>query len=293
MIDIIDNLKESAIQIYDILKKADPNVISKSSNTINSSGDNVQTIDLVANDILCEGLKNCNNIKEIVSEEEEDIIKVNNNGEYLVSLDPLDGSQNIEVNITCGIIFGIYRNYPIKNGRNIICSGYFLFSSSLQLIITYQEQPVQLFTYYNEKWRFDKNLIIPDKNKIYSINEGKQYEWNSKSVQIFVEILKRQNRSIRLAACFVTEVHRILQQGGIFLYPTDKKCPSGKLRLLYECFPMSFIVENAGGISLDTINNILDKEIPNKLHERSPIILGSKKDVELYKTIYNLFNLQV
>ena len=77
---------------------------------------------------------------------------------------------------------------------------------------------------YNEKWRFDKNLIIPDKNKIYSINEGKQYEWNSKSVQIFVEILKRQNRSIRLAACFVTEVHRILQQGGIFLYPTDKKC---------------------------------------------------------------------
>jgi len=166
---IIDNLKESAIQIYDILKKADPNVISKSSNTINSSGDNVQTIDLVANDILCEGLKNCNNIKEIVSEEEEDIIKVNNNGEYLVSLDPLDGSQNIEVNITCGIIFGIYGNYPIKNGRNIICSGYFLFSSSLQLIITYQEQPVQLFTYYNEKWRFDKNLIIPDKNKIYSI----------------------------------------------------------------------------------------------------------------------------
>jgi len=149
---IIDNLKESAIQIYDILKKADPNVISKSSNTKNSSGDNVQ---------------------------------------------------------------------------------------------------------------------------------------------IFVEILKRQNRSIRLAACFVTEVHRILQQGGIFLYPTDKKCPSGKLRLLYECFPMSFIIENAGGISLDTINNILDKEIPNKLHERSPIILGSKKDVELYKTIYNLFNLQV
>lgn len=257
------------------------------SGTRNAYQDEVQKIDEFSNNLLVETLLSTDQVFAVASEElEKPMYSKNKQGEYVVFFDPLDGSSNMDVNITIGTIFSIYHKSDslLQPGNKQIAAGYALYGSS-DMFVYSCGHGVNGFTLDPQVGSFllsHPHIKIPQKGTIYSTNEANYPHWD-KGLQEYVDNLKTQENpyKARYIASMVADVHRTLLKGGIFLYPADKKNPEGKLRLLYEVNPMSYVLQQAGGIAVSGDQNPLDI-IPTSFHQRASIVLGSPQDIESY-----------
>ncbi len=260
--------------------------------TNNIQGECQQKLDVIANIRFIRALKNGGECCAIISEEEEHMIYTQNDGaKYLVAKDPLDGSSNIDVNVSIGTIFSIYRRVTpvgsrptlddfMQGGRRQVAAGYILYGSSTMLVYT-TGHGVSGFTYdhsLGEYFLSHKQMNSPANGTIYSTNEGNLPNF-PETIRHYVETCRSRNYQARYIGSLVADFHRNLLKGGIYLYPATPKSPTGKLRLLYECFPLAFIAEQAGGRASDGFRDILDIE-PTSLHQRTPFYIGAREMVE-------------
>lgn len=264
----------------------------------NSTGDDQKKLDVIGDEIFINAMKGSGNVKVLVSEEQEDlIIFEGNSGNYAVCCDPIDGSSNLDAGVSVGTIFGVYKLYPgstgtikdvLRSGNDMVAAGYTMYGASAHLMLTTGSglNGFTLDTNLGEFILTHPNLKLSNQKKIYSVNEGNSYYW-SDEIKSYIASLKEPQSdnndkpySARYIGSMVADVHRTLLYGGIFGYPADSKSKTGKLRVLYECFPMALLIEQAGGLAVnDKGERILDL-IPKKIHERSGIWLGSKDEVE-------------
>lgn len=252
----------------------------------NAYHEDVQKLDEFSNQLLIDMLSQTGHVGSIASEELAEPIKVDKNGKYNIFFDPLDGSSNIDVNISVGTIFSIYHNHSslLQPGRKQIASGYIIYGSSVMFVYTYGNG-VNGFTLDPAIGTFllsHPNIKIPESKNIYSINEG-NFDLYHKSVRTYLNAIKHEEKpyKARYVGSMVADIHRTILKGGIFLYPEDAKQPHGKERLMFESNPLSFIVEQAGGIAVSNGKSPLDI-IPESIEQKIPIVLGSKKEVEKY-----------
>ena len=251
--------------------------------TENSSGDQVKKLDMLSHDVFVNALSRTGLVSMMVSEEAEEAIVLGDQG-YALVFDPLDGSSNIDCNISTGSIFGIYPDRNIGPGNQLIGAGYCMYGSSTQLVITLGNG-VQQYLLDPELGEFimtHENMCIPDSpKKIYSVNEANSKNWAPAMVQ-FVDHCKDNGYTQRYVGSMVSDVHRTILYGGMFSYPSDQKNPNGKLRLLYECNPMAMLITQAGGRA--TTDDGLDiMSLPSEsLHGRKSIVLGCQRDMDLY-----------
>jgi fructose-1,6-bisphosphatase I len=269
----------------------------------NVQGEQVMKLDDEANAALIAVLGRRSHVAAVASEELDEIEVLTNDSRarYLVVMDPLDGSSNIDVNISIGTIFGILRrtnpDKPVgpedflKPGVELAAAGYIMYGSSTVVVLTTGKgSGVHGFTYdptCGEFFLSHENIRIPEKGSTYSINEGNHGKWTDE-VKRWATWIKEDNKAEgrpyggRYVGTLVADAHRTLLKGGIFAYPSDKKSPEGKLRLLYEANPFSFIFEAAGGKASHGKGRILDIQ-PTKLHQRTPLVLGSPHDVTIFE----------
>ena len=255
----------------------------------NVQGEDQQKLDVVADIRFIRALKNGGEVCAVITEEENEIIYTDNDeGKYVVAIDPLDGSSNIDVNVSIGTIFSIYRrDTPVgsratledfmQGGRNQVAAGYILYGSSTILVYT-TGHGVSAFTYENSLGEFflsHNEINSPEDGSIYSVNEGNYNDFAS-GARGYIVNCRLKAYAGRYIGSLVADFHRNLLKGGIYLYPASKKHPKGKLRLLYECYPLAFIAEQAGAVSTDGLRNILDIS-PTELHQRTPFYVGAKK----------------
>jgi fructose-1,6-bisphosphatase I len=268
----------------------------------NLSGDSVQKLDIFAQDTICRAMSHNGHLCAMASEESEDIIPLpagSKKGKYVLMFDPLDGSSNIDVNASIGTIFSIHRKIS-KNGENgaiedclqkgsdQVAAGYFIYGSSTMMVYT-TGNGVHGFTLDPSLGEFllsHENIRTPARGKIYSINEGNMHAWDA-GTRRYIEYVKEDRKdrghpySLRYIGSLVADFHRNLLKGGIFLYPG----PKGKLRLLYEASPLAMVVEQAGGAATTGAQRILDVQ-PTTLHQKVPLIIGTREDVEEYSQFY-------
>ncbi|KAM9960547.1 hypothetical protein ACTFIW_009689 [Dictyostelium discoideum] len=273
----------------------------------NVHSEDVKKLDVIANDAFKMALKSTREVFCMVSEEEDSIIPVSQSqaGKYVVAFDPLDGSSNLDCNVSVGSIFSIWpkaskdHNYSnddvLRKGRDMTAAGYALYGSATMLVLTFG-QGVYGFTLDNHIGEFvltHVEMRIRTKGSIYSINEGNSVFWD-KATQEYVKAIKsgadgRAPYSSRYIGSMVSDIHRTLLYGGIFMYPGDTKSPNGKLRYLYEVAPLSFIMEQAAGKSTNGSSPCLDM-VPKSIHERVPVFMGSPACIEELLTFQKKFN---
>ena len=266
----------------------------------NVQGETQKMLDVISNDLLKDILIANPSVKGVGSEEEDYTIAGNKNGKYLVTFDPLDGSSNIDVNLSVGTIFSILeapeddrsgdqQEVFLQEGRKQVAAGYVLYGPSALLVMT-TGKGVNIFTLDQNVGEFvltKSGVQIPEDTAEFAINMSNQRFWEPEMKQYIDDCLKGEEGplgkryNMRWVASMVAEVHRILMRGGIFMYPYDNRDPSkaGKLRLMYEGNPMSMLVEQAGGLSSTGRMPIMDVE-PTDIHDRVPVVLGSKNEVE-------------
>ena len=270
--------------------------------TGNVQGEDQKKLDVIANNLLIEKLKTNLAVAGLASEEEETFVSCHENGGYLVLFDPLDGSSNIDVNISVGTILSILAKPQgalstesfLQAGRDQVASGYVLYGPQTQLVLTLKHG-VFVFTldHHNEFILTRENPQVPEQTKEFAINTSNQRHWYE-PVQRYVDELlagengpRGKNYNMRWVASMVAEIHRILMRGGVFLYPADKRDPAkpGKLRLMYEANPLLLILQQADGAGSNTKQDILDI-VPEGLHQRVSVVLGSKEEVEYINRLH-------
>lgn len=266
----------------------------------NIQGEDQQKLDVYANEVFIKNLVNREIVCGIASEEEDDFISIQGNNKknenkYVVLMDPLDGSSNIDVNVSVGTIFSIYRRITpvgtpvtiedfLQPGKNQVAAGYIVYGTSTMIVYStghgvngFTLNPA-IGTYYLSH----PNMQFPDKGYIYSVNEG-NYVHFPKGVKEYIKYCQEEKDdrpyTSRYIGSLVSDFHRNMIKGGIYFYPSTSKSPNGKLRLLYECNPMAFLAERAGGKASDGFNRILDIK-PTELHQRVPFFCGNKDMVE-------------
>lgn len=258
--------------------------------TQNQSGEEQQTLDVLANIRFTRALSKGGEVCALISEETESYVDLNNQGKYVIAIDPLDGSSNIDVNVSIGTIFSIYRRKtpvgkPIQDedilqkGSEQVAAGYILYGSSTMLVYT-TGHGVNGFTYettLGEYFLSHANLQMPPDGKIYSINEGASNGFSA-SVKGYIQFCKDNNYVARYIGSLVADFHRNMLKGGIYLYPATASNPAGKLRLMYECNALAFIAEQAGGKASDGKQRILEIK-PVDLHQKTPFFVGSRNMV--------------
>lgn len=268
----------------------------------NVQGEMQQKLDVIANEVLLEANEWGGHLAAMASEEMDSFYEIPHRypmGEYLLLFDPLDGSSNIDVNVSIGTIFSVLKKPSprdavseadfLQAGKQQVAAGYAVYGPQTTLVLSVGNG-VQCFTLDREAGSFvltQKNLMIPEDTQEFAINMSNQRHW-AKPVKRYIdeclagtEGVRGKNFNMRWVASMVADVHRILTRGGIFMYPWDQREPHkpGKLRLMYEANPMSFLVEQAGGMATNGQERILDIA-PHTLHQRVPVILGSKNEVE-------------
>jgi len=258
----------------------------------NVQGEEQQNLDVAANIRFSRALKKGGEVAAVISEEEEDIIDLNNpRAKYVVAIDPLDGSSNIDVNVSIGTIFSIYRRLSpqggpvqmedvLQPGKDQIAAGYILYGSSTMFVYT-TGKGVNGFTYeptLGEYILSHPGMEMPADGSIFSINEG-NYNSYPEYVKDYVQLCKERSYSARYIGSLVADFHRNLLKGGIYIYPSTSKSPNGKLRLMYECNCLAFIAEQAGGMATDGKQRVLDIK-PESLHQRVPFFVGSTEMVK-------------
>ena len=268
----------------------------------NVQGEEVMKLDVFANNTIVEVLRRSGHVAVMASEEVDDVIDVPPPyyaGRYALAFDPLDGSSNIDVNVSIGTIFSIHRRHGpdgepgtsedlLRKGSELAAAGYIIFGSSTMFVYT-TGHGVHGFTLDPSVGEFllsHEDIRIPEKCGTYSTNEGNSTKWTP-STRDFVEDLKSPESShggmkSRYIGSLVADFHRNLMKGGIFLYPADASTGKGKLRLLYEAAPLAFVAKHAGGYASTGHEAILDME-PNDLHQRVPLIIGNRAEVEAYE----------
>ncbi|NNF06109.1 MAG: class 1 fructose-bisphosphatase [Candidatus Eisenbacteria bacterium] len=272
--------------------------------TVNVQGEEVMKLDALADRIIYQALDHTGLLCVMASEEEEDVLHIPPEypcGKYVLNYDPLDGSSNIEANVSIGTIFSIHRRVTPGNGHGTevdcmqpgfkqVAAGYLVYGSSCMLVFT-TGQGVHGFTLDPSMGEFllsHEDIRIPGSGNIYSVNEGNRELW-SQGTKDYVDGLRdpgKRNGSgpykSRYIGSLVADFHRTLLYGGIFLYPSDTSSPQGKLRLLYEAAPLAFIVEQAGGMAVDGTSRRIMDILPDELHQRTPLVIGSRENVEDY-----------
>lgn len=274
---------------------------------INIQNERVQKLDLFANQVIIQRMRHVGQLWCMASEEDPDLIEIPAEypkGSYILVFDPLDGSSNIDVNVSIGTIFGVYRrpedsetnevllNDVLQPGMKQVAAGYFIYgSSTIMVYTTGQGTGVHGFTLFPSVGEFllsHENIRIPEQGKTYSVNEGNYAYWDERT-RALVDYFKTPDKETsrpytsRYVGSLVADFHRNLLKGGIFMYPADlkdPKKPTGKLRLMVEANPLAMVVEEAGGYASDGKGSILQIE-PTTLHQRVPLFIGSRKDVEL------------
>lgn len=269
--------------------------------TQNTSGDQQKKLDVLANDVMINALSYSNQASILCSEENDLPIYIDGSEDgYAVVFDPLDGSSNIDCNLSVGTIFGIYKKIPrtaqkpsvkdlLKPGHELIAAGYALYDAATMLVLS-TGLGVNAFTLDPNLGEFilsHQNIRIPKRGKIYSINEANSNEWD-KPTSEWISNFKTRGSSSRYVGAMAGDIHRTLLYGGVFAYPGDKKNPNGKLRLLYEGNPMSFLIEQAGGKSSTGSQRVLDVQ-PTSLHQRVPIFCGSSDDIADIEQLYKKY----
>lgn len=265
----------------------------------NVQGETQKKLDIIANNMLIEQLQQDNAVAALASEELDELLLANADGQYLVLFDPLDGSSNIDINMCVGTIFSILEKSPaqkkisqndfFQTGQQQVAAGYVLYGPSTMLALT-TGHGVQMFTFDPQSQRFIltvENAKIPADTQEFAINCSNQRHWEAPVQRYISELLagstgeRGKDFNMRWVACMVGDIHRILTRGGIFLYPYDLKEPkkAGRLRLMYEANPMSFLIEQAGGKASTGRMDIMNVK-PTDLHQRVPVILGAKNEVE-------------
>lgn len=265
----------------------------------NVQGETQQKLDIISNDILLEACGKESSLAAMASEEMETIYPAHESGKFLLLFDPLDGSSNIDVNVSIGTIFSILKKESsgktseqdfLQAGEKQIAAGYVVYGPQTTLVYTIGDG-VHMFTFDHETQEFlliKENIQIPPDTKEFAINMSNMRHWDTPVKRYVDECLagmegvRKKDFNMRWIASMVADVHRILCRGGVFMYPWDKRDPSkpGKLRLMYEANPMSFLIEQAGGASVSGKDRIMS--LPSeKLHQRVPVMLGSKNEIEL------------
>ncbi|PVH16061.1 uncharacterized protein CXQ87_003924 [Candidozyma duobushaemuli] len=269
------------------------------SGTANTTGDVQKKLDVIGDEIFINAMKSSGNVKVLVSEEQEDLIVFEGDGRYAVCTDPIDGSSNIDAGVSVGTIFGVYRlrddstgsiKDVLRKGTDMVAAGYTMYGASAHLMLT-TGRGVHGFTLDTQLGEFiltQPDLKIPPTRAIYSVNEGNSFYWPEYVQKYIAELkepqeeLKGKPYSARYIGSMVADIHRTLLYGGIFAYPADSKSKNGKLRVLYECFPMAMLMEQAGGSAVnDKGERILDI-LPKGIHDKSGIWLGSKGEVDRF-----------
>ncbi|MCW5907376.1 MAG: class 1 fructose-bisphosphatase [Chitinophagales bacterium] len=288
---VIISLAEGCKQIARLVSNAGLSGVTGTTGTTNVQGETVQKLDDLSNKILMDYLRASETCAGYLSEENEDIVTLNQSGKYTIAVDPLDGSSNIDVAAPIGTIFCINERLSsagnvtdadfLQQGTAAKAAGYFVYGSSTILVMS-TGNGVFGFTLNTDNYEFylsHSDVTTPASGKIYSINQGNAAKFDDK-VAAFLNycttVDKETSRpySLRYIGSMVGDLHRNLLKGGIFIYPANKGETKGKLRLLYECIPMAFVIENAGGTATNGKQRILELQ-PVELHERTAIFIGS------------------
>ena len=301
--DLLVSLTNTCATLSDEVAQGALIGILGSAGTGNVQGEVQQKLDVIANDLLIAGVQSCQSLAGIASEEIEDPLPVGKGvGDYLLLFDPLDGSSNIDVNVSIGTIFSILKkpnpNAPLTTadflqaGRTQVAAGYVVYGPQTTLAISVGEG-VDVFTLDSVSGEFlliKQGVQISESTREFAINMSNMRHWAPPVKRYVDECLagsggvRQKDFNMRWIASMVADVHRVLSRGGVFMYPWDQRDPKkpGKLRLMYEANPMGFLVEQAGGAVINGVDAILDIQ-PQVLHERVSVILGSKEEVNLLR----------
>ncbi len=304
--ELLHDLSVAAKLVWREVSKAGLVNILGSTGRTNASGDAVKKLDEFADETIYRAMDFSGHLCVMASEENEDILHIPEeyrSGEYVLLYDPLDGSSNIDANITIGSIFSIYKRVSsggkgkledcLQKGLKQVAAGYIIYGSSTVFVYS-AGRGVHGFTLDPSVGEFvlsNEKIVIPQKGKIYSMNEGNYRNWDE-NLQNYIQYITEDDKatgrpySLRYIGTMVGDAHRTLMYGGIFAYPGDKKNPDGKLRLCYECNPMAYIIEQAGGRAIDGKKRILEVQ-PTTLHQHTPVFLGSVEDVNLCEEFLN------
>jgi len=303
---LMNSIAHACKVVANSIEKAGPAGLYGLAGSANATGDDVKKLDIIADDIWCECLKRSGVCGLLVSEEQEQAIVIEDaatRGPFCVAFDPLDGSSNIDCNVSVGSIFSVYRRTSpdekpcveadiLRPGTDVIVAGYCMYGAACEMVITFKKG-VQRFALDPALGEFlyvsDMKMDPKGGKKIFSCNEGNSLHWDPPILK-YVEDCKDSGYAARYVGSMVSDVHRTLLYGGIFLYPADKKSTKGKLRVLYEGFPMALITEQAGGVSSTgmykgKLHRILEV-MPEHIHDRCPIIMGGGRDVNAMLKLY-------
>jgi len=299
---LLNSISTAVKSISSAVRKAGIANLFGIAGSTNVTGDQVKKLDVLSNDLCINMIKSSFTSCVLVSEEDEKaiIVEPDKRGKYIVCFDPLDGSSNIDCLVSIGTIFAIYKKTTdgepcekdaLQSGRKIVAAGYALYGSATMMVISagHGVNCFMLDPAIGEFILVDKDVKIKPKGKLYSLNEGYAQQFYPDVTEYLQKKKFPQDGSAaygsRYIGSMVADVHRTLMYGGIFLYPANAKSPNGKLRLLYECNPMSYIIEQAGGLATTGAMNVLDIQ-PTGIHQRVPVVMGSSEDVKEYISIY-------
>lgn len=299
--DLMNDIAFAAKLISYYTNKAGLMDVLGETDNVNVQGEIVKKLDVFANDTMVKALDHNGHLCVMASEESEDIIAIPEQyplGKYVCLYDPLDGSSNIDANVSVGTIFAIYNRVSpegrpgtledcLQKGTEQICAGYVIYGSSTMLVYT-TGNGVHGFTLdpsYGEFILSHPNIRIPEKGRIYSVNES-HFDYWDQNIKNYIHYIKQVDEKTgrplnsRYIGSMVSDIHRNLLYGGVYLYPASKLASKGKLRLTYECNPIAFIIEQAGGKASNGNERIMDMK-PESLHQRTPFIAGSAEDVTM------------
>lgn len=292
LLTILETITAASETVHEIVRKLDLTDILGSQGTYNSSGDEQQKLDVIAHNTFVQALAATGEVCALISEEEEGIITLNNSaGAYVVAIDPLDGSPNIDVNAPIGTIFSVYRRRSLPTtpaqeadvlqaGQQQLAAGYVLYGTSTMLVYSVGHG-VHGFTYDPAVDTFllvYQDMQMPQDGKNYAVNDG-YFDVFPHYVQHYIQQCRQQGYSARYMGALIADFHRHLIKGGIYLYPPTHKNPRGKLRLTLECNALAFIAEQAGGVASNGQQSILSIQ-PQGIHQRVPFYIGSKHMVQ-------------
>ena len=277
MNDIIEAIKIATLEIKEIIEAGDT---AKSENQ-NSTGDTQLKLDIASDVVIEREFKKLSCIKEIVSEEQDDIVKINPQGEYLIAYDPLDGSSLVDVNLSVGSIYGIYKDD--FTGANIVASVYVVFGPRVEMVIA-DGKTVKMYRLVKGEFTYIQDIKLNQKGNLQAPGSTQQcwYPYHKTMIDNFFS----NGYRLRYSGGMVPDLHQILiKGGGLFSYPGTTDKPKGKLRQLFEVFPFAFVYQNAGGDAIDGINNVLDVPTTH-IHDTSPCFFGSKEEINIVKETY-------
>lgn len=301
--DVITSISQACLHINREIRLGALDNILGSAHTGNIQGEEQKKLDVLSNQIMIDTLSANPAIAGLASEEEDSFVTASQNGQFLVLFDPLDGSSNIDVNISIGTIFSVLAKPDgalttdsfLQSGRQQLASGYVLYGPQTILVLTLKHG-IAMFTLnvHNQFQLTQENPQIPVSTAEFAINMSNQRHWQPAMQNYIAQLLagksgcRGKDYNMRWVASMVAEVHRILIRGGIFTYPQDNRNPDkpGKLRLMYEANPMSLLVEQSQGAATNTRQNILDIQ-PEGLHQRVAVVLGSKEEVDYVTAMHN------